>query len=69
MTGTLPTGARPLNGRTLYCNAYVEDDEHLFLVVYNPKERFWSLPGCAVRDIESPRTRAPARSTWSAASG
>jgi ADP-ribose pyrophosphatase YjhB (NUDIX family) len=41
-------------GRTLYCNAYVEDPDHLILVVWNPKGRFFSLPGCQVRPIENP---------------
>jgi ADP-ribose pyrophosphatase YjhB (NUDIX family) len=42
------------DGRTLYCNALVEDPDRLILAVYNPVRKFYSLPGCEVRPTENP---------------
>lgn len=44
------------DGRIVFCNAYVEDPSGLILVVYNPVDRHWSLPGCRVRRGESPES-------------
>jgi ADP-ribose pyrophosphatase YjhB (NUDIX family) len=46
------------DGRTLFCNAYVEDPDGLVLVVWNPIMHHWSLPGCEVQSGETPENAA-----------
>jgi ADP-ribose pyrophosphatase YjhB (NUDIX family) len=52
--GVVRKKTRP-DGRTVFCNAYVEDPTRLILVVYNPVQKHWTLPGGVVHEHENPQ--------------